>query len=284
MLDNSTIAALAKAAGLDVDKLKDAINDKEEKSLTIDGYHRTFTKDEWESHENSIDLEKKSKYDDGKKVGEEVVIKSLKASNNLVFEGKDVESFSNAFRKKVLSDADKNPDKRVQDLEKDKEQLQLSLKTTQDQLSSEKKKSKQASIDSSLLKFAPTKLPSGFTQEDAILIAKNTMSFDIVDGKEQVTRDGEVLKDKTRNNLSFKEAMSQIASERKWGIPGGGRGGEEGDSLPGASSDHKTVRKMSEMRKIFETKGISEMSSEARMMINEADKSAREAKEEFVFD
>jgi hypothetical protein len=123
------------------------------------------------------------------------------------------------------------------------------------------------------------------TQDDALMIVQNNLEFNVVDGKEQVKRNGSVLKTSdTRENIGFQSAISDFATERKWRAGDGGRGG--GDETPpaGVLEDHKKARTMSQVEAIAEKKGISMLGEEGKAMVADAAKAAKEAKEEFKYD
>lgn len=284
MLTKKTIEALAKTVGLDASELANAISDEQEKDLTIDVI-KSFTSEEWGKHEEAIDKEKKSKYDNGKRVGSEQVISELKTKVGLDFQGKSEDDFISNFKSKVLDDNDKNPDSRIVELEKDIKTLRdVTLKGEQ-----EKNIQLQAQIDqintkSKVTKLIPSKLPVGITQGDAETILMSNLEFTKDDeGNEVVKKNGQVLKDeKLRTNVSYETAVTDFVTERNWRSSEPGRGGEGSEGSK--HSDYKAIRSMKEMNDYFEANGINPMSDKGQTIIQEAEKSARNSKEEFDFD
>lgn len=287
MLKKEQIVTLEKVAGIKAGELASAITDKKEVEVAITT-EKAFNKDEWESHNTSLDAEKdalgKSKYDEGKEVGEKQMVRDMKITTGLEYEGKKPETFIEKYKEKVLLDADKNPDKRVTELESDIAILRDKTIPEKDTKIEELNgKINGMKIAGDIQEHMPTKLPSGFTPKDARLIIMDNLDFGKDDkGNEVVKRNGEVLKDKTRKNVSFKDAIADFATERKWMEGAGGKGG--GSHLPGGgNSDYKSMRKMSELNAYFDDKGINPMSEKANLMRSETQKAAKEAKEEFKF-
>ena len=72
-------------------------------------------------------------------------------------------------------------------------------------------------MEKEIFKHIPKKLPEGMTPDDALMIIQNNLEFNIVDGKEQVKKNGAVLKTSdTRENINFQSAISDFSTERKW--------------------------------------------------------------------
>jgi len=235
-----------------------------------------------------LDAEKdtlgKNKYDEGKNAGEGMVIRDMKITSELDYEGKKPEMFLQKIKEKVLLDADKNPDKRVTELEGDIAILRDKTIPEKDTKIEELNgKINGLEISGDIQKHIPTKLPTGFTQDDAKLIIMDNLAFSRDDKENEVVkRNGKILKDKTRNNVGYKAAIEDFATERKWMDGSGGKGGSH-DIPGGGNSDYKSFRKMSELNAYFEEKNINSMSEKANLMRSETMKAAKEAKEEFKF-
>lgn len=282
MLKKETIAALAKAAGQSAEELAKAISSESEVDFEIKTSH-FFTDEEWKTREASLDKEHKEKYDSGKEAGQEMVIKDLKIKEGLEFDGKKPEDFVKALRAKTLEDADKNPDKKVSELEKDLEKLRGEITQKDTSISDLNKQLKGVQIDSKISKYIPEKLPEGVTKEDALFIVKRNFEFEMEEGKEVVKKNGEVIKDKTRNPVSYENAIIEFATERKWRVADGGRGGDDG-TKGGSTADPSKFRKMSDFNKYFDENDINPASQKAMGIVMEAQKAAKEAKEEFALD
>lgn len=284
MLSKEMIKSLANLAGISADDLASAISGEEEKTVEIKTT-KTFTEGEWEKYEDSIDKERKEKYDSGVETGSNKTIKSLKEKIGLDYEGRKPEDFIKNFTEKVVTDAKLDPAPKIKELETDVEKLRQQLKGKETEVLSANQKYQGLKIRSNLEQHITNDLPIGMTKEDALMIIQNKMSFELdEDGKEIVKKNGEVLKTaKTRENIGFGEAINDFQTEKNWRKGKGGRDdGDDGGT--GSTSDPKKIRKMSDMSKYFEDNDINPLSQDARAYINEASQNASEAKEEFEFD
>lgn len=285
MLSQKTKAALAKAAGIEVSVLTDAISGDEEKDLELKT-SKHFTEAQWEAHETAIDTEKQGKYEEGREVGQKGVIKEMKETLGLNYEGRKPDVFIEKFKSHILEEAGQNPDKRVQDLEKDLKTLrEVTLKEKEDKVNDLQGQINKLQTRTKVLKHLPKTLPEGINQEDALTIIEAQMIFEVKEGKEVVKRNGEILKNDLREPLNFETAISDFATERKWRTNDGGRGGEDepgGDG--GVFSDPSKARKASDLNKYFEKNGIHPAGEKAQEIRDKAVKSAKEAKEDFEFD
>lgn len=282
-LSKNSIEKLAKIAGMTSEALTEAIQDKDEKDVEIN-VEKTFTADEWEQYETNLATEKQTKYEEGKTAGQEMTIKALKNESGLEFTGKNTGDFIENFKKKILKDADKDPDKKVAELENDlkvlREETLVQKETEINQLKSQLTSNR---VDGSIRSSLPSKLPAGLTQDDALTIIKNNLEFGFdAEGKEVVKKGGETLKDKTRSNIGFKDAISDFVVERNWTTGTGGRGGN--DEPGGKVTDYKKIRKISELNEYFEEKGINPKGQEANAILSEVNKAAKDAGEELEFD
>lgn len=290
MLNQTTLEALALASGLNASDLKAAIQSEEEKSLEVKSPFKSFSEDDWTQFQSNIDLEKKAKYDEGKTVGSEStqrgVIRELKEKVGLDYESVKPEEFISKFKAKVLTDADKNPDEQVKQLTQDLEDLRKNkIPTLENEKNTLLGQIKSSKIDGKIQGLIPTSLPKGMTKDDALVIVKNSLVFDVdEDGKEVVKKGDEILKNDMRENLGYSSAISDFATERGWRGSGSGGNGDGDDDGSGGSIDHKTIRTMTDMEKYFDKKGIHATGSEASKMIIEAEKAAKEAGEEFKYE
>jgi len=288
-LSKKTIAALCKAAGISDSELSKAI--EAEKEIDIDILvSKSFTEDEWEQHQESIESEKdqlgKNKYDEGKEVGERQLVKKLKEDAGLNYEGKKPEDFIEKFKVKVLEEAKINPDQKVKDLQKDVDALRGTVTEKEEEVKSLNGQLKGIQVERKALEYLPKKLPEGWTPGDALTVMRRDLAFDFDEGGgEVVKKNGEILKDeKTRKPIGFETAIQQYSIDRKWMSPEGGRGGDDEPGGGKTITDHKKARKMSELEPIWKEKGISELSEDARAMVNEAVKDAKESNEVFDYD
>lgn len=289
MLTQETIKRFSSLLGFTAEELAKAITDEAERDLTPKTI-KAFTQESWDALEDSIDAEKADKYNIGKGVGAEQAIKNIKKQareSGLEFEGKKPEDFISNFKAAVLKEADKNPDNRVAELEKDLKIMREETLFAKDQKINELSGIIQTNkVRSTLTKHLPSKLPGGLDQEDALLIVTSKLNFGYdEEGNEIVKQGDKVLKDSTRSPIGFKDAISDFATQKNWRVnESGGTKGTDDDTGGGAIIDHKGIRKSSDLNKYYEKNEIHPLSQKARIIQSEATKAALEAKEEFVFD
>lgn len=283
MLSKETIEKFSTLLGVDKTKLENALTSDDEVEIqpTVE---KTFTADQFESLQTNL---KTSSYNEGKTAGQEMLIKQLKTDNELEFEGKSVDAFLDAYKTKVLTDADKHPSAKIKELNQTIEQFKTQVIPEKDQAINQLKSTiKQQKVMNQVSKYVPQNLPESITRDDALTLITNRLSFDYDDdGNEVVKRDGQVLKNDLLEPIGYKSAIEQFVAEKKWTVKPDGRGGSGNEGKDkGTPSDYKAIRSMSDMNAYFEKEGINPASSKARNMMREAEASAREAKEEFSYE
>lgn len=105
MLTQEAINKLASIIKVDAKTLSDAIGSESETTVEIPDLS-AFTPEELERRDSNI---KKENYDSGKVAGVEILVKELKEEHGIEIEGKDARKFLEAFRNKVIKDADIKP-------------------------------------------------------------------------------------------------------------------------------------------------------------------------------
>lgn len=271
-MNKQVIEALAKITSVSVSDLTSAI-ESESSDLTFD-VSKTFSDKEWDTFEANRQKEKDDEYHKGKDVGVRQFVKDSKESIGLDYEGKDSKMFLEKFKEKVIGDIGDNPDERVTTLTKD---LSILRETSLKELEAKTKEYNTVNDRYNSLKngneisgYAPNK-PKGMDLSDAVFIMENVLSFQKDDeGQRVVMRDGQILKDKTRNPVNWETAVKDYWIEKEWtaSTSGGGRG----DGHKPTNSDPTKFSKQSELTAHFEAAGINPLSLEARAMTNEAGK------------
>ncbi len=286
MLNQETLAAIAKAVNIDASELASKIASEQEEELSVDVV-QTFTSDSWQKLQETIDSEKAAKYNEGRNVASRQLVRDWKEKTGVSFEGKNPEDFLPAYKDHILNEADKNPDERIKALQKDIKILQ------EDTLPAKNEEIKRLSgviqdgrIKERVYKHIPDSLPKGMTKDDAYIIMRNQMSFSLdEENREVVMIDGEVLKnDSTRENKTFSDAITDFSVKRDWRRTEVGRGEEGGGEPLEPTSDYKKMRKSSDLYAYMEEKGINPSSIEGKEIVQEVQKSAKESKQEFIFD
>lgn len=244
------LSDLEKSLKLKEGTLKAAIESTEEVAVEIPKL-RIYTEEEENARVENLKTEFKT-------AGVEIAIKQARDKHGLNFTGKYMDNLLDAFKQKVVDDANINPDKRVADLMSDNEKLRKNLETKtaeHDQLQiAIKKERSQAEIDNSILANIPEKtiLP----KNDLLTLFKSKYTIDPVEGGGMLFKmNGETLKDPaTLNPLTAKDVVSSFVTpylEK----PDGGRGGidDPGKDKPGS---------LAAFTKEMETKNINEGSEE----------------------
>lgn len=236
-----------KAMGLDPDKLVEAAKADAEVSIAVPTDVTVIKTTDLETRDNNNKALGKTEGEaTGEKKGKELAAKAFKKKFNLADTvPADIDKVVDEVNK-TLAKGDEGLKEQVTLLQKDKETLQT-------QLQQEQSKAQQASLDAGIIGDFPGGRGSDLTDAERLSLLKGALTFETVDGKEVVKRNGEILRDKTTQNpLPRKQAISDYFTERKWtGVdPGpGGRGG--GNNPPGGGSG---IKKASE----FEQKWIAE--------------------------
>ncbi|MBK7885480.1 MAG: hypothetical protein IPJ81_18070 [Chitinophagaceae bacterium] len=262
-----------KKFGLDVDKLIAAIKDDNEVDVEIPEME-VMKKEDLEARDNNKIAEgKKLGEKEGESKGKELAAKAFRkkfALEDTV--GNDVDKVVEAVNTK-LATGDEGLKKQIELLQKDKETLQ-SEKTTLET------KAKQATFDSQLISFFPANRTADLKDSERLTLAKMDLTFEEVDGKPVVKRNGEIIRDKTTQNpLPVNQVITDYFTERKWiGAQGneGGRGG--GDKNPGAGGT-AGVKKYTE----FEEKWKAENPGKTELSLEFQDALTKHSKEHSDF-
>jgi len=172
------------------------------------------------------------------------------------------EEIDNAIREKILADAKIEPNQKIKDLEADKIKLQQNLtrlETEKTELSNQfAQKEKEGKINSIIFSAIPEKAVSEtLTRNDIVSVFKgNGYQVDIVDEKEVVKVNGEVLKHTTTlEPLKLADVMSKFVTDKGFLKQDGGRGA-------GDSTDKGTPGTLEAFTKEMKAKEI-EVGSEA---------------------
>lgn len=234
MLKAEVIAKL-KSWGLDVDKLATAIKDEKEVDYELPEV-QVFKPEELEARDaNKVTEGKKLGESEGEKKGKELAAKALKKKFSIEDESKDLDKVVELVTTKAQT-GDAGLKQQVELLIKDKETLQGQITTLQ----SEKKA---ATFDAQLISMFPQNRSGDLKDSERLMLAKMDLSFEELDGKTVVKRNGQVLRDSaTQNPLEINKVITDYFAERKWVAStntGGGRGG--GDSTGGSGGGFKKL-------------------------------------------
>lgn len=269
-MNTKVIEQLAKLAGIPVGELTSAIESDSAEIKVVQPF-KTFTNDEWDSFEESVGKENDDQYNKGKEVGVRQWVRDTKEAEGLTFEGKDGSKLIQHLKEKALNDADKNPDERIKTLTRDLEILRET--STKDIEAKEKaalesdRKYKNLKNASKINELVPN-TPKGMSQDDAVFLMKREFSFETdEDGNEVVMKGDQVIKDKTRNPVSWEQGVKDFWIEKDWIVKADGRG-----EKPKNTTDPSNFKKMSDIDSYLEDNKIDPKSQEATALLNEASK------------
>lgn len=234
--------ALKNTYGLDVDKLIDAVKAEAEvdfpieKEVTVLKNTDLATRDQ-----NKIDEGKKEGEKTGETKGRELASKAFKKKFSLEDSvPNDPDKVVEAVNAK-LNKGDAALQEQVAALIKDKEKLveeKTQLQTA----------AQQAAFDSQLIGMFPASRSADLKDSERLALLKMDLTFETVDGRTVVKRNGQILQDKnTHAALPLNQVISDYFTERKWHAKNsaGGRGGE--DNPPGGGGT-AGVKKASEFQ------------------------------------
>lgn len=226
---------------IDDNTLKEALEKQTQVELPKPQSLIIRTNEEEEAYKNNLRNE-------AKQTGVEITIKEYREKLGLSFDGKNMDAFTEAYKKKILDDAKIEPDAKVKTLESDIEKLRTNIQTIQ----SEKEKVESQfqtfktgmQIQSELGAIIPanTVIP----KDDMLTIIKNKYDFKIENGKTVVVQNGEVLKNPTTlEPLAPKDAIDRFFMDNPTYInKSGGAGGGDSGSGGGKISLDKFIEEM----------------------------------------
>ncbi len=272
MLKKETLDKIASLLKLDGKKLSEAIADANEVDIVIDDKIQVFD-------EASIAARDRSKYNEGKKAGEEMPGKTLKKMFELQLEENDLEKVANALIEKTKKEAGGSASEKEKALEDKIKQWQQKANEAEDKYTKAEQKAAEAALDRELLASFPKNRDSKLSDDEYLFLVKKTLQIEqTADGKRIVKKDGKALEDaKTLEPISIKEAIEGHFNERKWVSDGdGGAGGGAGDRKgPGGGNSNPAgggskFTKMSEVKKHLEDQGISMQGEKGQAFIQAA--------------
>jgi len=231
MKKSEFIEALAKRAGLSVEKLSEALQ-ADETDVQFTG--KVFTDEDLETLKTNILKDNQATYEDAKKAGVEMAVKELKRELGYEFEGKDIKSLLTYHGKKIETEAGKEPTAKVKELKDELDKLRQNWQENEQKYKSDLEMAQRAlkdySINSKLLGQFKT-VPQGLTVDDAVMIFKKDIEVKDEDGSLIFYRNGKKLTDDKMNPLPIEDVVNAFVSQRGWVQPDG-RGGKNNFGSP----------------------------------------------------
>lgn len=266
MLKETTITLLATLAKIDPVAFKAAIVATDEQDVAIPADLQVLTKTEFETRD-------RNKYNEGKTAATEILLKEIKAKNNIELDSNDPERIMDAIRKKAIEDAKIAPDKQVDEAKKERDQWKAKAATAEQAAEELKKQTTQLAADNRYRALLPKDRSDILNDDEYLNSAKSRYSIEIRDGKEVVIdrTKNEVVKDtKNLEPVAPADVFKGYFAERKWIVEEqkgpGGRGGK--DSIPGGGAGK--FAKLSEARAWVEGQGKNIQGAAGQTMLQAA--------------
>lgn len=207
----------------DVDKLIAAVTATEEVELVLPADVTVLTTADLTTRDTNMkEAGKKEGETIGEVKGKEVAVKKIakKMALDEALIGNDIDKLEAEVQKKFKA-GDAGLQEQVNALIADKERLNAEVTV-------ERTKAQQATFEASLISMFPANRTADLKDNERLLLLKNDLQFETVDGKTVVKRGGVVLADAgTHAPLPIDKVLTDIFAERKWtAVNGdGGRGG-----------------------------------------------------------
>lgn len=266
-MNSKLIEQLSNIVNIGSDELKEAIQN-EESSLEIK-ISKAFTEDEWSDYQSNVTKEKDQEYAKGKETGARQLVRDKKEELGLEFEGKDLDTLISKIQEKTASELGGDIDERIKAKDKDLELLRNNsnqeIESLQSKINSIENQYNSMKNDYEINKYIPESL-NGVSKRDAMTIIKSEFDFTNEDGQNIVKKNGEVLKDKSRNPITWESAIKDSLLERNWLSSEQGRG----DSKKRVKSSG--FSSLSEFHEHLDANGINPKSQEAMAKLSEITK------------
>jgi hypothetical protein len=231
MLKATTIAAMAALLKIKPEDLTEAIKKTEEVDLPIEEGLQTFTPTELSTRDTTIKDTGKNEHI---KAGKEIAIKELKQAAGVEFEGKDPAKFVTEFRTHVIKEAKIPEAEKVTELTTQVTTLKQTLAQKEAEVAQAATRVTEAQREAKILASLPAERNPAFSDSDYLLLIKNKIQVDTVDGKEVFKGpDGQILRDKTAQPLGLEAVVKGVFdASPTWLGGGGGKGGRGGGNTP----------------------------------------------------
>lgn len=263
MLKKETIIAMATALKMDVAAVGTAFDNTELVEVPFDvATLKVFTDAELTSRESTL----KTNHE---KAGMDIALKNFKTENGIEVEGKDPKKIGEAFKAKVLKDANVQESDKIKERDTVIEGLRANLVTATTEKESFVKQTKEAQLDSDILSWTIDKKPDHLTNKEWLTLIKSNNIVEDHEGQLVVKRDGKIVANPVDlKSVPAKDALVSYIDERKWGktaaAPVPGRAG--GDSKTG---EYLGIANMKQFKEHLTANNISANGAQAQQMLQE---------------
>ena len=210
MLSAERIKAVEELLRVNFADFTAAINDEKEVEFELPEL-TGYTKEEVEALKKNV---ADQNYGNGLKTGSETVVKDAKKKYGVDFEGKDMDLFIDAFKKKVISENSMEPNKKIQELES----VNAGLKASLSKAESEKDELVKSHHKLNLRTNALNSIKKEYNlPKSDMLTLMMASGYDIEDdnGKIVTKKHGETVRDsKTHDPMPFDVVFEEFAKEK----------------------------------------------------------------------
>jgi len=212
--------------------------------------HVVYAKPDFDAYQKNI---ADAEYKKGKTAGEEMLIKGIREQHKLEFEGKSADKLVEALKIQAINEAKIEPDKRIQELEADKQKLLTNYQTVEKEFTTFKdtiaQKEARQKKDSELIKAIAKHETTLDAETTAIVLKSKGVDVDFDEAGQLVALlNGQVAKsDKTLQPLPIDEIISlQLKQTNLLKPRTGGNGGGDEPGKGNASDYDKFAKLMAE--------------------------------------
>jgi len=216
MIKESILKTIATRAGIDADRFIAAVKAETETEFNVEGSGEFLTDDELETIKSES---KKGSYEDGKKVGFEVMFKEVKKLTGLEIDGKTFEKAPDAalklvdsLKEKFTTEAGKEPNTKIVELENDKKKLQLLVDEKEGLIQSKESELTNLFIEAKIKSRLPEKTETGLTRDDLFTLYGSRRQFQRTETDIQLIdpKSGEQIKDKKMNPVKIETDIEEF--------------------------------------------------------------------------
>lgn len=153
------------------------------------------------------------KYREGKTAGSEMAIKDLKKLNGLEFEGKDSQSFSDSFKKKIIGENEAKPTAKIQDLTHTIDGLRSNLEKEGFKVTELQNKLVSQAFDNKITALIPN--DTSISKNDIKTLFRAEHDVLEIDGQIVVKNGNGIMKDeKTMSPLTLEASLSNFITNK----------------------------------------------------------------------
>jgi hypothetical protein len=185
---------------------------------------------------------KNEEYNKGKVAGVEMSVKEQRESLGLQFDGKTIPNLLDAFKNKILTEAKIEPNKQIEDLQKDKEKLQGTITDWQTKYTGLEQTIQQKDVENNKFTALLSVIPTDGLIFDRMKVARDIkldleekgFKLDIEAGKTVIKQNGEIVKDEVRNPITLEKFLPDFVKPYQKVNSGGAGGSDKNNNTPGS--------------------------------------------------